>query len=215
MRSEVRVEPVYSTEEVRRLEKAHPEGLPAAAVVELLKQRGFVLAEATFRKYVQLGLLPRSKRVGRKGKHRGSHGLYPASVVGIISDIRQLMQSGLTLEEIQQSSLSYSLEIDHLRRATDALVTRLEEALETRQLLKGAAATRVKALRLQAEALTDALTETTRELVPAAPLAPPAPDLAEIGREAARALGPAKRTIPPRTVGHVGRKRAAPSPVTK
>ena len=32
-------------------------------------------SEATLRKYVQLGLLPRSVRVGRKGKHQGSQGI--------------------------------------------------------------------------------------------------------------------------------------------
>jgi hypothetical protein len=205
------LEPVFSSEELRRLERSHPEGLPAAAIVELLRQRGFHLAEATFRKYVQLGLLPRSKRVGRKGKHRGSHGLYPAGVVGFITDIRQLMDSGLTLEEIQRSSLSYALEIDTVRRATDGLVGRLEEALESRQLLKGAAATRVKALRMQAEALADALSEATRELLPATPTPVVVTDPTELGREAARALGAVKRTVKASTAGHVSRKRSSSS----
>ena len=45
------------------------------------RPKGVRLSEATFRKYVQAGLLPRSKRVGRKGKHRGSQGLYPVEAV--------------------------------------------------------------------------------------------------------------------------------------
>lgn len=204
------MEPVFSSEEVQRLERAHPEGLPAAAVVELLRQRGVTLAEATFRKYVQLGLLPRSKRVGRKGKHRGSHGLYPAGIVGRISEIRQLMDSGLTLEEIQRSSHAYALEIDALRRTSEALVAKLEAALEARQALKGSTATRVKALRMQAEALADAFTEATRELLPATPAAAEQVDPAELAREAVRALG-GRRPVRAPSAGHVVvRKRPTP-----
>ena len=43
---------------------------------------------------MQLGLLPRSVRVGRKGKHRGSQGLYPATVVRQIELVRRLMAQG-------------------------------------------------------------------------------------------------------------------------
>jgi hypothetical protein len=63
------------------IERAHPEGMSSAQVVEVFRARGLKLSEATFRKYVQLGLLPRSRRVGRKGKHQGSMGLYPSVVV--------------------------------------------------------------------------------------------------------------------------------------
>ena len=48
-----------------------------AQIVEAFTDAGVRLSEATFRKWVQLGLLPRSRRVGRKGKHQGSLGLYP------------------------------------------------------------------------------------------------------------------------------------------
>src|SRR5437867_12937992 len=46
------------------VERRHPEGLTAAQVVEAFTAGGVRLSEATFRKWVQLGLLPRSRRVG-------------------------------------------------------------------------------------------------------------------------------------------------------
>jgi hypothetical protein len=46
-------------------------------IVATVTGKGDKLTEPTFRKYVQLGLLPRSVRVGRKGKHRGSQGPLP------------------------------------------------------------------------------------------------------------------------------------------
>jgi hypothetical protein len=49
------------------LEEEHADGLTAAQIVEAFTARGVHLSEATFRKWVQLGLLPRSRRVGRKG----------------------------------------------------------------------------------------------------------------------------------------------------
>jgi DNA-binding transcriptional MerR regulator len=52
---------------------------------------------------VQSGLLPRSRRVGRKGKHAGSTGLYPVSVVRRIDLIKRMMAAGLTLDEIRDS----------------------------------------------------------------------------------------------------------------
>src|SRR6202171_1585648 len=67
------------SDEFDALEHQFPQGISAGQIVEFFIPRGVKLAQATFRKYVQLGLLPRSRRVGEKGKHRGSHGLYPAS----------------------------------------------------------------------------------------------------------------------------------------
>ena len=67
--------------ELQAVEAQAPEGISSSEVIGLFQARGIKLSEATFRKYVQLGLLPTSKRVGRKGKHRGSRGVYPVSVV--------------------------------------------------------------------------------------------------------------------------------------
>src|SRR5579871_585295 len=76
--------------ELDHLERAHPAGLTAAQVVEVFRARGLKLSEATFRKYVQLGLVPRSRRVGRKGKHQGSMGLYPTTAVRRVNAIKRM-----------------------------------------------------------------------------------------------------------------------------
>src|SRR5438270_4793057 len=68
-------------DESDQLELTYPQGISASQIVDFFAPRGVKLAQATFRKYVQLGLLPRSRRVGEKGKHRGSRGLYPASAI--------------------------------------------------------------------------------------------------------------------------------------
>lgn len=107
---------------------AHPEGLTAAQIVEAFLGRGVKLSEATFRKWVQLGLLPRSKRVGRKGKHQGSRGIYPASTVGRIGAVKQLMGESLTIEEIQRA-LRFKEEIDAIERGFADLFGGLEQEL--------------------------------------------------------------------------------------
>src|SRR6185436_7910159 len=65
---------LLTEEELRAIEGTYAEGITAVQIVEVFTSRGIKLSEASFRKYVQQGLLPRSKRVGRKGKHRGSLG---------------------------------------------------------------------------------------------------------------------------------------------
>jgi len=89
--------------ELARIESEFARGLSAGAIVEIFRPKGVRLSEATFRKYIQAGLLPRSRRVGRKGKHRGSHGLYPVESVRRINAIKKMMAAGLTLEEIRRS----------------------------------------------------------------------------------------------------------------
>ena len=64
-------------DEIERVERERAGGITSGEVVRLFEARGAKLSASTFRKYVQLGLLPRSRRVGRKGKHTGSTGLYP------------------------------------------------------------------------------------------------------------------------------------------
>jgi len=98
---------LFSDEELRRLEADNPDGLTAAQIVELFSARGLRFSEATFRKYVQLGLVPRSRRIGRKGKHRGSLGVYPAKAVRRINAVRRLMDDGRTIEEIQAELLRF------------------------------------------------------------------------------------------------------------
>jgi hypothetical protein len=111
------------------IERAHPEGLSSAQVVELFRARGLKLSEATFRKYVQLGLLPRSRRVGRKGKHQGSMGLYPATVVRRVNAIKRMMAESYTIEEIQRSFLRFKDEIEAVERGLKELFVGFEREL--------------------------------------------------------------------------------------
>lgn len=95
-------------DELRAVETAHADGITAVQIVEVFTSRGIKFSEASFRKYVQQGLLPRSKRVGRKGKHKGSLGVYPAKTIRRINTVKQWMADGFTIEEIQGQFLLYT-----------------------------------------------------------------------------------------------------------
>src|SRR5436305_11245771 len=108
--------PLVGEAELAEIERRNPEGLSAAQIVETFRARGIKLSEATFRKYVQQGLLPRSRRVGRKGKHQGSMGLYPATTVRRVNEIKRMMGESYTIEEIQRSFLRFTGEIEAVER---------------------------------------------------------------------------------------------------
>src|ERR1700704_6615576 len=119
-------------DEFERLETTNPHGVSAAQIVDFFAPRGVKLAQATFRKYVQLGLLPRSRRVGEKGKDRGSRGLYPATAVRRISLIKSLMDEGSTLEEIRRSFIFFRGQLDGVERSLDELFAALDKSLTER-----------------------------------------------------------------------------------
>src|SRR5256885_13737562 len=116
-------------DEFERLETTNPHGVSAAQIVDFFAPRGVKLAQATFRKYVQLGLLPRSRRVGEKGKHRGSRGLYPAAAVRRIHLIKSLMDEGMTLEDIRRSFIFFRGQLDGVERSLDELFVALEKSI--------------------------------------------------------------------------------------
>lgn len=116
-----------------KLERAHARGMTVQEIIAAFTGRGERLTEATFRKYVQLGLLPRSVRVGRKGKHQGSQGFYPATVVRQIDWIRQLMSQGFTIEEIQREFLFLRGEIDVLSRQLERVLTHVAKVTGTQE----------------------------------------------------------------------------------
>lgn len=118
------------------IERDHPTGMSVQQIVAAVASMGEKLTEATFRKYVQLGLLPRSVRVGRKGKHQGSQGLYPVSVVRQLQQIRSLMTQGFTIEQIQSRFLSVGGEIDALSKELDRLLQALERSQGADSLLR-------------------------------------------------------------------------------
>lgn len=116
-------------QQLNEIESAHPEGMSVQQIVQALAESGERLTEATFRKYVQMGLLPRSVRVGRKGKRRGSQGLYPATTVRQVRLIRRLMGQGFTIEEIQRRFLLVRGEIDALSQQFERVLSQLESAV--------------------------------------------------------------------------------------
>jgi len=122
------MERLFSEEELKRIDSDNPQGLSAQRIIELFRQRGVRLSEATFRKYIQLGLLPRSRRIGRKGKHKGSQGVYPTHTIRRINDIKDLMQKGMTIEELQKEFLFLGGEFDELEQSISKIIQRLESA---------------------------------------------------------------------------------------
>ncbi|UQA56464.1 MerR family transcriptional regulator [Polyangium aurulentum] len=116
-----------------RLEREHEQGITSAEILDIFAEHGIKFSEATLRKYVQLGLLPRSVRVGRKGKHQGSQGLYPASVVRQIQRIKEMMAQDYTIEEIQREFLFVRGDIEELERTISKVFEALRDAAKDRK----------------------------------------------------------------------------------
>ncbi len=112
-------------DELAAIEKTYADGITAVQIVDSFTSRGIKFSEASFRKYVQQGLLPRSRRVGRKGKHRGSLGVYPAKTVRRINTVKELMADGYTIEEIQGQFLLYTDLVEGVSEHLAELCTRL------------------------------------------------------------------------------------------
>ena len=134
-------------------------------IVEAFTSRGIKFTEASFRKYVQQGLLPRSRRVGRKGKHRGSLGVYPAKTVRRINRVKQLMADGYTIEEIQGQFLLYTDLIESVAEGLAELWARLDA--DSQRLDDRRAASSSKELG-EARRDGDRLVDRTRRASPAA-----------------------------------------------
>src|ERR1039457_1850423 len=112
--------------EIEEIERTWPNGLTSRQIVDVFETRGIRFSEATLRKYVQLGLLPRSVRVGRKGKHRGSCGMYPAEVVRRVNQVRSMMAEDLTIEDIQHSFARFKEEIEQVEKGVRELIAGFE-----------------------------------------------------------------------------------------
>lgn len=124
---------VLSEEDLAQIERTHGEGLTSAQIIQIFQARGARFSEATFRKYVQLGLLPRSRRVGAKGKHRGSHGVYPCATVRRINSIKALMAQNLTIEQIQRRLSAFKQRVDTVESALDELLDGFEREIASPQ----------------------------------------------------------------------------------
>jgi hypothetical protein len=121
---------LLSEEQLRGIETTYRDGLTAVQLVDAFTSRGIKFSEASFRKYVQQNLLPRSKRIGRKGKHKGSLGVYPAKTVRRINDVKRLMTEGYTIEEIQGQFLLYTDLVEGVGEHLTELCTRLARDAE-------------------------------------------------------------------------------------
>lgn len=119
--------------QVREIETGSPQGLTSRELVAAFASQGIRFSEATLRKYVQLGLVPRSRRVGQKGKHLGSRGVYPVRAVRRINTIKRLMAERYTIEEIQSRFLTFKDNIETLDEALVELMRRFEEAVGERE----------------------------------------------------------------------------------
>lgn len=119
-------------EAILRFEAAHASGLTSQAILDALDGTKFKISEATLRKWVQLGLLPRSVRVGRKGKHQGSQGIYPVGVIRQIKRIKEMMAADFTIEEIQREFLFARSDIEETERVLGRAIDGLERAIVER-----------------------------------------------------------------------------------
>jgi DNA-binding transcriptional MerR regulator len=124
---------MLDADSLRQLEKTHAAGLTSAEILELFSAHGLSLSEATLRKYVQLGLLPRSVRVGRKGKHQGSQGVYPVGVVRQILRIKRMMAESYTIEQIQREFLFIRSELEQLETLLGKIFKKLGGVLRDRR----------------------------------------------------------------------------------
>src|SRR5262249_51178624 len=120
-------------DELCRIEREHDAGISSQEILDAFASRGIKFSEATLRKYVQLGLLPRSVRVGRKGKHQGSQGMYPASVVRQIQRIKEMMADDYTIEEIQREFLFVRGDIEDLERTLSKVFEALKAAAKEKR----------------------------------------------------------------------------------
>ena len=125
---------------LREVEKEHPDGLTSAEILDLFARHGLQLSEATLRKYVQLGLLPRSVRVGKKGKHQGSQGIYPVNVVRQILSIKRMMAENYTIEQIQKEFLFIRSDVEQLEQALGRIFKKLDGVVRDRRGEGGAKA---------------------------------------------------------------------------
>jgi DNA-binding transcriptional MerR regulator len=121
-----RSKPLLEDREIEEIERTCPDGLTSRQIVDVFETRGIRFSEATLRKYVQLGLLPRSVRVGRKGKHRGSCGVYPAYVIRRVNAVKGMMADNLTIEEIQRSFARFKDDIDAVEKDLRELLSGFE-----------------------------------------------------------------------------------------
>lgn len=124
---------MVSERHLNDVEKAYSGGLTSAQLLDVFATWGVPLSEATLRKYVQLGLLPRSVRVGSKGKHSGSRGIYPVGVVRQILRIKEMMADNYTIEQIQRDFFFVRRELQQLEQTLASVFSILRDVVRDRR----------------------------------------------------------------------------------
>ncbi|MEO8902961.1 MAG: hypothetical protein ABI488_12945 [Polyangiaceae bacterium] len=156
---------------LNKIEREYAGGLTSVEILDVFASHGVSLSEATLRKYVQLGLLPRSVRVGRKGKHQGSTGVYPVSVVRQVLHIKQMMAESYTIEQIQREFLFIRNDVEQLEQMLLSIFKKLDGVLKERKQERSAQAVHrdvldargiSKDLMARLVAIEDRLTKRTR-----------------------------------------------------
>lgn len=154
-----------------QLERKYAVGLTSVEILDVFASHDVSFGEATLRKWVQLGLLPRSVRVGRKGKHQGSQGVYPVGVVRQILRIKQMMSESYTIEQIQREFLFIRSEVEALEQMLNRIFKKLDGVLKERKQERSAQAVHrdvldargiSKDLMARLVAIEDKLTKRTR-----------------------------------------------------
>jgi DNA-binding transcriptional MerR regulator len=125
---------LLSDSDLASIESASPNGLTSRELIDIFVARGIRFSEATLRKYVQLGLLPRSVRVGCKGKHLGSKGIYPSTIVRRVNQVRALMAANYTIEEIRRSFARFKEEINLVEKNLRDLLDGFEKETKASSL---------------------------------------------------------------------------------
>ena len=121
----------FTDDELSRIEREHAFGITSEQIVDLFNRRGLRFTEATLRKYVQLGLLPRSRRVAISGSQRGSQGMYPVTVVRRIQHLKSMLTHH-TIEEIQREFLFVRGDIEELEGSLERVFSALGSAAKPR-----------------------------------------------------------------------------------
>jgi DNA-binding transcriptional MerR regulator len=116
--------------ELKRIESKHANGIASAQVVKIFRGKKERFSEATLRKYVQLGLLPTSRRVGIAGRHRGSSGLYPTGVVRLVNEIKRNLEAGVSLDSIRTGPIGLQCELQQLQRHATQFFERVKGSVD-------------------------------------------------------------------------------------
>lgn len=116
-----------------RIEREHANGFTSAEILDVFATHAVRLTEATLRKYVQLGLVPRSVRIGRKGKHQGSQGVYPVTVIRQILRVKEMMAESYTIEQIKRDVLFMRGDVEQLEATLESIFATLGRVVRERR----------------------------------------------------------------------------------